>query len=75
MLFQLLHFILYSVYPVSGEVAAAYGDAGADGAQRVFEKTAGTAADTACSVIVIDRAGRKIHCVNYGAGIDREVSY
>ena len=46
-----------------------------NGNQRQFNKTANTAKDTAFNVIVVDRQNRKIHCFNYGAGIDREISY
>lgn len=52
-----------------------YGDADANGNQRQFNKTTGTAEDTAFNVVVIDRSNQKIHCFNYGAGIDREISY
>ena len=40
-----------------------------------YNKTAGTANDTAFCVVVIDRASKIIHAFCYGAGIDREVSY
>lgn len=52
-----------------------FGDADENGNQRQFNKTANTAEDTAFNVVVVDRQNRKIHCFNYGAGIDREVSY
>lgn len=59
----------------SDEVHAKYGDVDTNGEQRIFTKTADTAEDTAFNVVVIDRQDRKIHCFNYGAGIDREISY
>ena len=40
-----------------------------------YNKTAGTAQDTAFCVIVIDRSSKVIHAFCYGAGIDREISY
>ena len=40
-----------------------------------YNKTAGTAQDTAFCVLVVDRASKIIHSFCYGAGIDREVSY
>ena len=40
-----------------------------------YNKTAGTAQDTAFCVIVIDRSSKAIHAFCYGAGIDREISY
>lgn len=40
-----------------------------------YNKTAGTAQDTAFCVVVIDRASKIIHAFCYGAGIDREISY
>ena len=40
-----------------------------------YNKTAGTAQDTAFCVVVIDRASKIIHAFCYGAGIDREVSF
>ena len=40
-----------------------------------YNKTAGTANDTAFCVVVIDRASKIIHAFCYGAGIDREVSF
>ena len=52
-----------------------FGDVDENGNQRQYNKTANTAKDTAFNVIVVDRQNRKIHCFNYGAGIDREISY
>ena len=52
-----------------------FGDADENGNQRQFNKTANTAEDTAFNVVVVDRQNRKIHCFNYGAGIDREILY
>ena len=52
-----------------------YGDVDENGNQRQFNKTANSAEDTAFNVIVIDRQNQKIHCFNYGAGIDREVDF
>ena len=40
-----------------------------------YNKTAGTAQDTAFCVVVIDRSNKVIHAFCYGAGIDREISY
>ena len=40
-----------------------------------YNKTAGTANDTAFCVVVIDRASKIIHAFCYGAGIDRGISY
>lgn len=40
-----------------------------------YNKTAGTAQDTAFCVIVIGRSSKVIHAFCYGAGIDREISY
>lgn len=51
-----------------------YGDA-VDGVQKFHNKTADTAEDTAFNVVVIDRKSKTIHCLNYGAGRDRELSY
>ena len=56
------------------DIHGMYGDA-IDGAQRLFNKTADSAKDTAFDVVVVDRENRKIHCFNYGAGIDREINY
>lgn len=40
-----------------------------------YEKTAGTAKDTAFCVVTIDTAARKIYAHAYGAGYDREIDY
>lgn len=40
-----------------------------------YEKVAGTAEDTAFNVITIDPVARKIYADNYGAGVDRVISY
>lgn len=45
------------------------------GENTTYNKTAGTAQDTAFCVVVIDRASKIIHAFCYGAGIDREVSF
>lgn len=45
------------------------------GETTTYNKTAGTAQDTAFCVLVVDRASKIIHAFCYGAGIDREVSY
>ncbi len=60
-----------------------FGDMDENGNLRVDElknplvcgKTSDSANDTAFNVVVIDRDNRKIHCINYGAGIDREINY
>lgn len=52
-----------------------FGDVDDQGRQRAFKKTANGKDDTAFNVVIVDRGTRKIHCLNYGAGIDREVSY
>ena len=57
------------------DMANEYGDADENGNQRQFNKTTGTAEDTAFNVVVIDRTEQKIHCFNYGAGIDRVVDF
>jgi hypothetical protein len=57
------------------EVREMYGDTDESGTQRKFNKTSGTANDTSFNVVVVDRDNRKIHCINYGAGIDREITY
>ncbi len=57
------------------DIKEKYGDVDENGVQRQFNKTVNTADDTAFNVVVVDRAKRKVHCVNYGAGIDREVDY
>ena len=46
-----------------------------NGNQRQFNKTAGTANDTAFNVIVIDMENEEIHAFCYGAGIDRKVTF
>lgn len=51
------------------------GDTDESGNQRVFAKTANTAEDTSFNAVVVDRQNKKIHCFNYGAGIDRVVNY
>ena len=56
-------------------VRANYGDVDEEGNQRQFNKTKDSAEDTAFNVIVIDRQNQKIHCFNYGAGIDREINF
>ena len=40
-----------------------------------YTKTKDTAEDTSFNVIVIDKDNKKIHAINYGAGIDREIYY
>lgn len=66
----------YSTYP---EVVKRYGDNGGDndgtGTQRTYNKTSGTAEDTAFSVFSIDRKSKTINVFNYGAGIDRQWDY
>lgn len=57
------------------DIKADYGDVDENGIQRQFNKTTGTADDTAFNIIVVDRDKRLIHCFNYGAGIDREINY
>lgn len=52
-----------------------FGDVDADGNQRQFNKTSGTANDTSFNVVVVDRENREIHCFNYGAGIHRTVTF
>lgn len=64
---------MYSGY--TDEVHEKYGDSDEEGNQRQFNKVTDTAEDTAFNVVVINRNLRKIHCINYGAGVDREVSY
>ena len=59
----------------SDSIKTAYGDTDESGNQRVFEKTADTAEDTAFNIITVDRKNRKIYAHCYGAGIDREISY
>lgn len=57
------------------DIKANYGDVDENGSQRQFNKTTGTAEDTAFNIVVIDRQNRKIYCINYGAGVDREIDY
>jgi hypothetical protein len=64
-----------TAYPDNPTMAQNYGDADGSGNQRVFYKSANTADDTAFNVVVVDRESKKIHCINYGAGTDREISY
>lgn len=45
------------------------------GETTTYNKTAGTAQDTAFNVITVDPVARKIYATNYGAGYDREISY
>lgn len=52
-----------------------FGDTDENGNQRKFNKTVNTSEDTAFNAVVVDRQNHKIHCFNYGAGIDRVVSY
>lgn len=59
----------------SDDVKASYGDTDENGNQRQFNKTESTAEDTAFNVVVVNKQNRKIHCFNYGAGIDREINY
>lgn len=54
---------------------ADWGDTDADGNQRVFAKTAGTAEDTAFSAVVIDRKNGLLYALRYGAGVDRIWDY
>lgn len=56
------------------DTKARFGDA-ENGIQRQFNKKVGAAEDTAFNVVVVDRRYRKIHCFNYGAGVDREINY
>lgn len=46
-----------------------------DGEQRVIDKTAGTAEDTAYTAVVIDRKGGKVYALRCGAGVDRVWDY
>ncbi len=62
-------------YHSDSEVCTLYGDTDDSGIQRKFNKISGTADDTAFNVVVIDRDNRMINCINYGAGIDRVISY
>lgn len=59
----------------SDEVRTNYGDMDSEGKQRQFNKTADTKDDTAFNIVVIDRGSRIIHCLCYGAGIDRRIDY
>ena len=52
-----------------------YGDVDENGVQRQFNKTSGSSDDTSFNVIVIDKLNSKIHCFNYGAGIDRIIDF
>ena len=52
-----------------------WGDADANGVQRIFNKTSNSADDTAFNVVLIDRTNQEIHCFNYGAGINRVIPY
>lgn len=52
-----------------------YGDLDSNGNQRQFNKTADTVNDTAFNIIVEDMLNEKIHCFNYGSGIDREIPF
>jgi Icc-related predicted phosphoesterase len=54
---------------------AKFGDTDENGNQRVFEKVSNTAEDTSFDIVVVNRETRKINCYNYGAGVDREISY
>lgn len=57
------------------EIAQKYGDTDAEGNQRKFDKKLKTAEDTSFNVVVVARGTQKLYCLNYGAGIDREVYY
>ena len=59
----------------SDEVHTKYGDTDAEGNQRQFNKTANSAEDTAFNIVDINRVDEKIYLWNYGAGIDRVVSF
>lgn len=52
-----------------------YGDVDSNGNQRQFNKTANTVNDTAFNIIIEDMLNEKIHCFNYGSGIDREIPF
>ena len=56
-------------------IHANYGDTDENGNQRQFNKTSGTASDTAFNVVVIDTLNEVIHAFCYGAGIDRTISF
>lgn len=45
------------------------------GEAETCEKVPGTEKATAFNVITVDRAKKVIHCINYGAGYDREIPY
>lgn len=49
----------------SSEAYSQFGDT------ATYNKTAGTAQDTACSLLTVDPAAGKLYCTNYGAGTDR----
>lgn len=59
----------------SDDIKATFGDTDESGKQQQFNKKDNTSEDTAFNVIVIDKDACKIHCFNYGAGIDREIIY
>ena len=59
----------------SEDIRKSCGDTDKDGNQRKFEKTANTGSDTSFNVVVVDRENERIHCINYGAGIDRIVCF
>ncbi len=59
----------------SEEIKAKYGDTDENGNQRQFNKTFNSQKDTAFNAVVVDKQNRKIYCFNYGAGIDREITY
>ncbi len=40
-----------------------------------YPKTENTAEDTSFNAVVVDKQSRKIHCFNYGAGVDRVVEF
>lgn len=46
-----------------------------DGEQRIINKKAGTAEDTAYTAVVIDRKNGKVHALRCGAGVDRVWDY
>jgi len=45
------------------------------GETETFEKVPGTEKATAFNIVTIDRESKVIHCINYGAGYDREIPY
>lgn len=59
----------------SDEVHELYGDTDSEGNQRQFNKTSGTVEDTAFNIVVIRKDSRMIYCFNYGAGIDRVITF